>query len=86
MTKYLPKLGQGPTYQSTMKAEGMNNFKVRIMPIEKIVSLAFHTREFSMSNLKADLKLLVAINSLQHVLLSWSIHYKSQVLGVFLQS
>jgi hypothetical protein len=57
-------------YQSTMKAEGMNNFSVRIMPPEKIASPAFHMWGFSMSNLKADLKLLVAINSLMSSMFS----------------
>jgi hypothetical protein len=51
-------------YQFIMKAEGMKNCSIRIIPAQKIVSPAFHTRGFTMNNLRIDLKLLVAINSL----------------------
>jgi len=51
-------------YHFIMKAEGMKNCNVRIMPAQKIVSPAFHMRGFSMNNMRIDLKLLIAINSL----------------------
>jgi hypothetical protein len=51
-------------YHFIMKAEGMKNCSIRIMPAQKIVSPAFHTQGFSMNNLRIDLKLLIAINSL----------------------
>jgi hypothetical protein len=51
-------------YQFIMKAEGMKNCSVRIIHAQQTVSPAFHTRGFSMNNLKFDLKHLVAINSL----------------------
>jgi hypothetical protein len=53
-----------------MKAEGMKNCNVHIMPTHKIVSPAFHTRRFAMNNLRINLKLFVAINSLMSSILS----------------
>ena len=46
------------------EAKGMKTCSVRIINAQQTVSPAFHTQGFSMNNPKADLKHLIAINSL----------------------